>query len=260
MFLDGSYQYRPLIVVAASPDPFGREVPVLSDWLGLSAGADAQVARLRLGARLPFAVRLSGTGSDGVASTHADDAVRATVGDPELAASFPFAAWGWQGGVVQRLTLPFGAEGSFVAHAGPRYAPGVSLARDFAGTLLAIELGVRLRRAERFGDVRFGSEVTAQAGVSQRLGRGFSVALEGLFHPALQRDETRDASGATVRVRRLPLELLASVQLASAHERLSVGVGTSLPLSERTAEGPPETFAGPPGAPLTLAVRAEHGF
>jgi hypothetical protein len=264
--LDVDYRQRPVVVVAASPDPYGREVPVLTDWAQLALGADAVLSPLRLGFHVPVAVRLSGTGVDGVASVRSNSGVNASFGDPEVNVAFPFRLWGLDGGVIQRLTIPLGTAGSFAAHAGPRYAPVISLTKQFADTLLGAELGLRLRAAERFGDLRFGSEATAQVGVSQRLFHGFSLALEGSLHVALARDETITESGTTIRVRRMPAETLASVQFESEHERLTLGVGTSVPLTQRAVGRGPgvgqerETISGPPGAPLHVALRVERAF
>jgi hypothetical protein len=209
---------------------------------------------------VPFALRLSGTGAAGITSSHAESGVSFAFADPELTVTLPFEFAGLEAGVIQRLTLPLGSRGSFAAHGGPRYAPVLSLTRAFGATLLAVEVGARLRSAERFGDVTFASEASGQLGVSHRFGRGFSMTVEGLVHPALTRDESSTETGLSTRIRRIPAELLATAQLEGDDGRLLLGVGTSLPLSERAEGDERETFAGPPGAPLFVTLRIDHVF
>ena len=106
----------------------------------------------------------------------------------------------------------------------------------------------------------FGSEASAQLGSSHDFGAGLSLSVEGLVHPALAQDESTTEGRGAIRLRRVPAELLVSGQLAGKNERLVLGAGTSLPLSERVGGNGRETFAGPPGAPFFLTLRVEHVF
>lgn len=259
--LETHYQRRPLVAVAASPDPFGREVPILSDWLTAALGFDfAAQPGLRFGANLPLALRLSGTGTTGLASVHADESDAVGVGDPEVLSSLTFALAGARAGVVQRITLPLGSAGSFLAHHGIRYAPSLSLAGDVSRLTFAVEVGARLKTSERFGDVRFGSEALLGAGVSSDLGRGLALAVEGLVLPALARDESTTSEAGVVRIRRVPAELIASLSWQHDSTRVMFAGGTSVPLTDRTSPSGSETLAGPPGPSLRVAVRAEQAF
>lgn len=258
--LDLVYQRRPLVVVVASPDPFGREVPVLGDWLTASLGGDVEVHRgLRLGAGVPLSLRLSGTGVAGVAALEGYDGDAVGIGDPELRGSLLFTRGALRAGAVQRVTLPVGQSGSFLAHGSARYAPSLALAGDLGVSTWAVELGARLRRSESFGDVRFGSEALVAAGLAVRLGAGIALGSECIVLPALARDETRTTDG-TVALRRVATELMGWLAWQREGARAVLGIGTSLPLTERASGSDVETLSGPPGEALRIALRLEQAF
>ena len=67
--LDAHYLRRPLVAVAASPDPFGREIPILSDWGVVTLSGDTPIGtRVRLGGAMPASIVLAGTGLSGLNS------------------------------------------------------------------------------------------------------------------------------------------------------------------------------------------------
>jgi hypothetical protein len=249
------------VVVVASADPFGREVPVLGDWLTATLGGDLEASPgLRLGAGVPVSVRMSGTGVAGVASLHGDERDAAGFGDPELRSSFAFTGGAVRAGMVQRLTLPLGQSGSFLAHGSARYAPSFALAGDVGVSTWALELGARLRRSESFGDVRFGSEALIAAALAVRLGADFTLGSECVVLPALARDETRARDGTVVRLRRVATEVMGGVAWQRQRTRAVLGIGTSLPLTERTSSSGADTVSGPPGAALRVALEFEQAF
>lgn len=261
MSLDTDYQRRPLVVVVASPDPFGREVAVLSDWLTATLGGDFEARPgLRFGAGVPLSLRLAGTGVAGVASIHGDASDAFGLGDPELRSSLRFALGRLRAGVVQRLSLPLGSAGSFLAHDGPRYAPSLSLAGDWARLTWTLEFGARLRASQRFGDVRFGSEGFVGVGVAAALGAGLSIALEGFALPSLARDEVVTGDDTPVHLRRVAAQVLGSVAWQRGPSRAVLGAGTSLPLTDRTSGSTSERLSGPPGAALRVTLRLEQAF
>jgi hypothetical protein len=246
-------------VIAAAPDPFGREVPVLSDWVTARVGFDRRWdGGPRLGLVAPLAARLSGTGVDGVASSRSRETSAFSIGDPTIHAGFDFTVADLRAAVLERVQLPLGQEGSFVSHRGLTFAPGIALATTLRGFTVALEVGARLRAPERFGDVHFGSEGLLGLGVSRELGKGFSLAIEGFASPALTADESRSASGGRTQVRRIPAEVLVSGSFRMERQRVTLGAGTSLPVSTLRDGTGTETIGGPPGAALRLSLRFEQ--
>jgi hypothetical protein len=259
------YQRRPLTAEAPSPDPFGREVPLLTDWLTVSALISWQFQqRWAVGLALPLSLPLSGTGLDGIASQRSQSPAAISLGDPDLVAHFTVLqraapAGALRLGVVQRLSLPLGSTESFLRHSGPRYAPSLAAAWDVDATTVGVELGARLRQRETLADTSFGSEAWFALGVSQRLPLDLAVAAEAWALPSLTRDEQRFLDGSTVRLQRVPSEWLLSVAWQHAQQRYALAVGSSLPLTVREA-AQSERFAGPPGPVLRVGVKVERRF
>jgi hypothetical protein len=141
-----------------------------------------------------------------------------------------------------------------------RYAPSLSLAGDVASFTWTVEIGARLKRNERFGDVRFGREGLVGAAVARDLGVGFSLAVESFVLPALSRDESVTGDETPVLIRRVPAEAIASLAWQHRGSRLVLGAGTSVPLTDRTSGTRRETLSGPPGAALRVAFGLEQAF
>jgi hypothetical protein len=258
--LDTQYQHRPLVVVAASPDPFGREIPILSDWGVVTLSGDTPIGkRARLGGALPASLVFSGTGLSGLTSTQGTAPDALSFGDPELHGSFAFELGDVRGLVVQRLRLPLGAAESFISHKGLQYAPSMAFALDLGDTTLATEFGVRLRNAQRLLDVTIGSEASVALGVSQRLWRSLLASVEALVLPSLTRDEQAIGQGFS-RYRRTPASWLASISVATDEHRVNLGAGSSIALSRRETASEVTTVSGPPGEVLRLALRWERSF
>lgn len=258
--LDTQYQRRPLVAVAASPDPFGREIPILSDWGVVTLSGDAPIgSRVRLGGALPASLVLSGTGLSGLTSTRGTAPNSFSFGDPELHGSFAFDLGGVRALVVQRLRLPLGAAESFISHQGVQYAPSFALAVDVDDTTLATELGVRLRNPQPLLDVTIGSEASVAFGVSQRIWHTLHVSVETLILPSLSRDEHRVGQDFA-RTRRIPALWLASVSFSGEEHRVNLGAGSSIALSRRETASETTTESGPPGESLRIALRWERSF
>jgi hypothetical protein len=245
------YLSRPIVLVAPSPDPEGREIRVVDDRVDASLlWAYAPSARLELTLATPFVLNQNGAGGEGVASQSAPPLARTAARDPRIGAGY--AIGDWDGAALQartELTLPLGEEqlyagdGSFVL--APSLAAALALGPFFAGA----ELGARLRKSVPLADVRFGSQAVAAlgAGVDLLPAERLSFGVEAIVMPSLVRQERARGDASLV-----PAEWLASVRSAPLSDRallLQLAGGTGLPLFDD------ELALTSPRFRLLLAVR-----
>jgi hypothetical protein len=183
---------RPVVLIAPSPHPEGRVVPVLdySSTLtfaaryGLTRRVDASLA-------IPLVFYQSGTGAEGVTAQRTSGVRATTFRDSRLAlssvlygvgASAPFV-------VSSRLevALPLGDATALAGASGPTVAPGFGAELEHGRLVLGLEGGLRIRRAVAFGTVREGSEAVVMAGAGATLvGRPLlALSLEGVVRASL---------------------------------------------------------------------------
>lgn len=257
------FAHESLIAVAAAPDPYGNEIPVLDDWwtsqLFLSAPVaglgPALGAALDLGLVLPISWGASGHGLPGVTTRTGHGSV-AGIGDPRLSLRFARELAGWHVGVTQEVTLPLGQEQTFLHTRSVGYAPKLGLEWRDVRWSWAFELGARLRRASPFVPVRFGSEALFASHASFGVTEHTQLAIEAWALPSLTRDEFTFPE-RRVAIRRVPSELSLAVAQRLWDLTGLLAIGTSLPLSSQEDDGATSTVSGPPGPTLRLHLQIE---
>jgi OOP family OmpA-OmpF porin len=240
---DATFLTRPVVLTTRSPDPSGREVPVVNTVTDVAlAAAYVPAPRLELSLIVAFAAYRSGTGLSGVTSQSG----------PGLGAAFRDVRLGAGYGIVDtqvgdsgvRLTvmprldlgLPTGDETSFAGEQrvllAPRLSAGLAHGRFFTES----EIGARLRAPVELGGARLGTElVTALGvGVSTLDGGLLDVGLEAWlrFTPVSQ-----GRPGATLGVvdgTLAPSEWMLSLRTQLGAVSLRLGAGTAIPLSTET--------------------------
>jgi hypothetical protein len=253
-----TYLSRPVVLVAPSPDPDGREIRVVNEALNLTtAWAFAPSSSWELTLAMPMTLNQSGAGAEGYTSQSGPPLDRATVRDPRVGVGIPLPApASWEDssrfGAKARLELglPLGNEESF---SGARTVTGAaSVAASFhAGRLFgAGELGVRLRPTTRFATAKLGSSALTAVGLGVDIlgDELLSLAAEAWMLPVLVSQPGRSSASTEVKDGLLvPAEWLASFRSAPTSDKgfaLQLGGGTGIPLSSETRDGTTEQFAG----------------
>lgn len=235
------YAKRPLSLTAASPDPLGRQVPLVDEiWQTTLLVSVGLPQNLQLGFGLPLRVAQDGGGIDAVTSRRGSPLADTAVVDPRIA-----LGWGAFDGVVAgrarlELTLPLGDERSFAGAPALTAAPSFLVSADVGdGWHLAAEAGARFGETVRLGDVRFGSQLRFALGVRYEFFEGVSLGVEAWAHPSLL-EQPETAFG---KARHLPAEWMASVGLPFGERFwLQAGAGSGLPLSSQGTR--PDTDPG----------------
>lgn len=238
-----SYLREPVVLTAASPDPMGRRVPLVSDvWQGDLLLAVGVTETLQLGFGLPVRLYQDGGGIQAVTARLGEELPHTASGDPRLGI-------GWQlfrGVVAARarleVKLPLGDREAFAGAPGPTWTPALALsANRWDRWHFSAELGARLRPTTRLGDVRIGNQLRVALGARYSFTDTLSVGLEAWALPSLL-EQPDTAYG---RPRHVPAEWLASFG-AELHPKLWMlaGAGTGLPLSSRGATLDGEREAG----------------
>jgi hypothetical protein len=242
----------PVRLVAPSPHPEGRDVPVVDFTSGATLGVGfGLLPRLDAHVALPFVAYQSGTGVEGVTSQSGPPLRAQAMRDPRLSVVYalvqPLDDAGLAAGARLELTLPVGDSGALAGYASPTLAPGLAASFGAGRFTVATDASLRLREAVRFGSIERGSELAA--------GLGFSVRLfaRPLLAPAvelsLRPNLAGSAPGDPARSFDLPAEWLVSVRLkpCGRDDRFTIlaGAGAAVPLSNARHPGEKrEWFAG----------------
>ncbi len=242
----------PARLIAPSPHPEGRDVPVVDFASSVTLGAAfGLLPRLDAGVALPLVVYQSGTGVEGVTSQSGSPLRAQAVRDPRLSVAYalvePSSDEGFAAGARLELTLPIGDSRAFAGSASPTLAPGVAASLDFGRFTLGADASLRFREAVRFGNVEKGSELVAGLGLSAQ------IFARPMLAPALELSLRPGFAGAApgdpARSFELPAEWLASVRLQPCGRddrfTLIAGGGAAVPLSSARHPGDErEWFAG----------------
>lgn len=235
-----SYADDPVVLVAPSPDPDGRDVAAIDHELtATQLFAIGATRTLDVSLALPYTLSRSGTGVQGVTSQDAPPLRRAAARDPRLGASWsPGGSTESPLALALRLevSLPLGDEDELAGSAGPTLAPSATVSARTGPLFAGGELGVRLRRASELAGVRVGSQLRASLGVGVDIfdDELLSLLAEIWALPSLvaQPAPADSASRATF----IPSEWLLSVRnMPQRDVALQVGVGTALPVSSRSS-------------------------
>lgn len=240
--LDLDLAHRPVVLHAPSPDPAGRDVPVVRDILGGAlAVAGSPLAHLELGAALPFAFYRTGTGLSAVASQTGPELPRAALRDVRVGAGYDvfdsgLAARGarFSGIVRLDLSMPTGRSSAFAGERSvvgqPAFAVAVSGGRLFA----ELEERVLLREPVTFGAQVLGSQWVSALGVGYDVlaPEKLRISLEARVAPYLSSRDATLPDGTRVRTDVLaPAEWMLSARTRLDALWLSLGVGTAIPFS-----------------------------
>lgn len=170
--LAGVYQYRPLLLLAPSPDIHGREVAlvehVIDNQMLMAAGLGRD---FDLSVALRWVPYQTGAGVGAVRSRVAQDLPRTAVRDPLL--GIGYALWRFRNAHEELhlklrgdASLPFGDADRFAGEKGPVFAPSANLEFASGRLTLAGEAGLRLRSAVTLADVHYGAQFTAGLGIA----------------------------------------------------------------------------------------------
>jgi hypothetical protein len=239
-------------LIAPSPHPDGREVPVV-DWtsnatLGFSFGV---ARRLDAGVTLPLVFFQTGTGVEGVTSQSAPPIQANAVRDPRLTVAYQFLGSGDESGSAAgarlELALPLGDSAALAGAGSATLAPGLTAEHQLGRFTFATDLSLRLRKSVRFANVERGSElalgVAASVVVLDRplLATGVELSLRPNLVGAASNDPHASVD--------LPAEWLVGARLKPCGSddawSLIAAAGAAIPLaSARGADGKREYFAG----------------
>jgi len=252
-----SYFNRPVVLVVASPDPDGREVPVVKDVLDASfLWSYGALERLELTVAMPLTFYQRGSGIQALTSQSGDALSHATVRDPRVGVGVDFLPKPnpiYRAKARIELSLPTGDDQELAGERSFGLSPSIALearaGRFYAGS----EVGVRLRKQSVIAGARIGNQVLAAVGfgwifVEPEL---LSVGAEAFILPTLASQDHVEPDGTRVEGGLLaPGEALLSLRSAPTPAlSLELGGGIGLPLSseeriEPDGSSDTEHFAG----------------
>jgi hypothetical protein len=270
---------EPIALDVPSPDPFGRRAIAvdnrteleLGGAIGLGVGLDAFFG-------VPLVLHQSGSGLSSVTSSEERKLRSFALRDPR----FGFGARiietnldepsGTKLGIAlhQTFRAPLGSENAFATEAGFVAAPGVVSEFHSGRFTASVDLGLRLRRPVRLGQIRLGTQAVVAAGVAAALDAEsrYRLALEAFAHPVLVSQPSSDENGTVLDTRYVPAEWLASLQAAFDQRQTVRGVlgfGTALPLSRTSTTSPSglsesTRYAGAPSVAVRLVFQLWVAF
>jgi hypothetical protein len=238
--LVGGYQYKPLLLRASSPDPEGREIPLVEHVVDSDLTVEAGLGRgLDMAATLRFVPYQSGTGIEAarsrVDSGLAHNAVRdplVGVGYEVLRSTDPIVAHALK--LRGDLSLPWGDATSFAGERGPVFAPSLSFQLGYARLSLAAQLGARLRQAVTLADLHYTNQlVTALGFAVEALSDTLFVAAEATAAPGL--GEQPDSTGGEP-THWIPAEWALTATARFTRYQLLLSGGSALPLSSKVID------------------------
>lgn len=245
----GEYQYQPLILVAPSPDPDGREIQLVRHRVTTTLGVRIGIThRLEAGLSVPLITYQSGAGTRGVSDRAADGVPAQALADPRLESRYRVLADADLGSLDAGLSLSFPL-GNSSAHA---REPSVVAAPELIWQieLGRFSLGVgatgRLRREVTLGTASYGNQIGATVATEVTLvERWLSVGVEAWTLTGLVAHDTADAAAGRASHIDRPAEWLLNVRSSPADGLgLSLGGGTAIPLSTEVTGGGTQYLAG----------------
>jgi hypothetical protein len=244
------YASSPAELVAPSPDPAGRLIPVVRYTTRLELRVAAGLGRhIDLTLSQPMALSQAGSGPDAVLSQSPPPLASNGFGDPRLGLrvrlpeNLTHFAWTLR----LELTLPLGDERAYLGNRSATEAVAVNAHWSKSGFSLVTDAGIRLARPTRFGDAQLGTSAFLGLGVDYAPIRGddlIHVSIEALLRPSLipAPDLSRSPNGRGDSEGRyhadwvMPAEWLMSLSSRPLDADLwfSFGAGMALPFSHRT--------------------------
>lgn len=264
------YLNEPIVLTAASPDPFGTEIAAVRYVFDATLTAAVGLfPNLEATAALPVVLSQGGDGVSSLTSLRAESIASTTLADPRLGLGFdwlsePAGSGRITGKIDYRLSLPLGNQEAFAGERGLVNAPSLIFAAQFAALQVAAQIGARLRPAVRLGDARYGHQLSLALGTSVALldRQLLDVSLEAWALPSLESQVQTLPGGTSVDSSQIPAEWLLSLRSTPLSAlMLHAGVGTAIPISSSSrtlasGEHSDDTFAALPSARWRLWLGA----
>ncbi len=256
--LGQGFLLRPLRLQATSPDPEGREVPVVEHELGFSLGVAIGLGQnLELSALLPVTLLRGGLGVSGVTAQNGTELQNTAVYDPSF--GLAYTPWvsspGSPFGVKARfdISLPMGEEDVFAGYAGPGFLPALDAELTLGRLSIGAELGARLGDAVDFATSREGSWFSGSLGFAVELleRNRLALSLEGTLRQGFGDPEVDPGTAVTSGP---AAEWLAALRSADGPYSALLGAGTGLPLARERRDSGEDEFVFAPTAPTLRAL------
>ncbi len=229
--LVGSYLRKPVVLVAPSPSPEGREVPLVEDiWQLDLLAAIGVLPKLQLTLAFPFRPSQDGAGIEAASSRQGGSLRETAVVDPRIGASYQFFDEIVAAKLRFEVELPLGDEDAFAGSNAPMLIPALLVSsKDLGRFHLAADIGARFGESVQLGDVRIGSQLRFALGARYDVLPELSVGVEGWILPSLvEQPETAAGQGSFV-----PAEWMGSVSTTIVpHMTFLAAAGTGIPLSQ----------------------------
>jgi hypothetical protein len=229
--LVGSYLRKPVVLVAPSPAPEGREVPLVEDiWQLDLLAAIGLFPKSQLELAFPFRPSQDGAGIEAATSRQGESLRDTAVVDPRIGVAYQFFDDIVAAKLRLEVKIPLGDEDSFAGSDAPELIPALLVSsKDFGRLHLAADVGARFRESVQLGDVRIGNQLRFALGVRYDVLTELSVGVEAWILPSLVEQPNTDAGRGTF----LPAEWLGSVSTPIVpHLTLLAAAGTGIPLSQ----------------------------
>ncbi len=233
---------RPLVLTAPSPDPRGREVPLVQHAVDQHLRVAAGLGHgFELGAALATVLWQRGAGPSAITTQRGGALESTAVRDPRVGITrFFVPARTLRVSARAELGLPLGDSGAYASTRGFTLAPSVAAQLRSEPWAFSAALGARLRETTELGATRFGSELELALGARVRVLGPVSVSLEAFALPSLVAATSRRGRELDTHIRRLPAEWLAAFRLADAERSpiaFTFAAGSGLPLSSESRGG-----------------------
>lgn len=252
--LAGSYLRKPVELVAPSPSPEGRDIPLVKDvWQLDLLAAIGVLPRLQLALAFPVRLYQDGTGIEAATSRQDNELRKTAIVDPRIGASYAVLDSAVQAKLRFELKLPLGDEDSFAGSDGVELIPTLlASSRDLGPLHLAAEAGARFRQSATLGDTRIGNQLRFALGARYDVLPQLSVGAEAWILPSLASQPETSAGQGTY----LPAEWLGSVGAHFVENvTLLAAAGTGIPLSSGPGSDDNELGVTSPTWRAFLAVR-----
>lgn len=241
-----TYASRPVVAIAAAPDPEGREIHVIDSlWSVTLLAAAVPFENAELNFAAPLVLLQDGNGLGGI-TTRGNWDLRATaLRDPRIGFAYglPFVTYDVRGAVkaLADLALPLGDEKNFAGEAGFVVAPALAAEMDVDWFFLGASFGARLRRTVPFAGARLGSDLGVSLGAGAHIldNSLLSAGAEATARPQLSSQRYTTAADDQVDSILIPAEW--SVFVSSAPWNVEgptfrLAGGGAIPLSHKTVE------------------------
>ncbi len=229
-------------LLAASPDPAGKRIPIVERSLrtelrfafGLGQSFDVT-------GTLGAAVAQSGAGPDVLSSQQPEALSQAALADPSLGLRFALPLPSQSFALLARAesTLPLGDERAYTTSGG--FSPSLALngSLPYRRAVFGFDTGLHLRRSVRFADTRLGSEAFLRLGAALSVWGEDTLALgveAHLAHHLASQPEPEQERPAVTTLASATALGTVTFHVPNTALFLGAGGGLGLPVSRRSAD------------------------